>query len=179
MNPKSEKKGESINIGLALVRIWAMTLYAPLRIKMGRDHIGYAGLLGLVLIFFYAGLNRAIPLLVLIPILILHYFCQSLSGFQERRRGIVRHTWYGGVPWIAMRLMFTKNESVAKQFGEPLIVLVLGCFMWEDWPSVAKYFWWGAAAMVFNNLVLEDMERRRTDQMSNAQIEAEYYTQRR
>jgi hypothetical protein len=145
---------------------------------MGRDHIGFAGFMGLGLVFFYAGLTRAMPLLLLIPILILHYACQNVSYFVRRRKGIVQHTEYGGEPWIAMRLMFTKSEPFAKQFGEPLIIFGLGCLMQEWSPSTAAYFWWGAAAMFFNQLVIADMDRRILDQIDNARIESEFYMEK-
>jgi hypothetical protein len=176
-NPQqqSDKKGNSFVMPLMLIRTWATMLYMPLRTRMGRDHLGIVPLIGFGFVFMWAGFARCPTLLWLIAVDAVVLVVERWAQVARRLHGVQEHTEYGGRPWVAV-LLFRRNEMLAKQAGEPLIVFLIGTsiYFFSNQPNAAPFFWWGAAAMVAWQTYCQSHFRRIVDQMNNAAMDNEF-----
>jgi hypothetical protein len=171
---QADKKANSFVIPLILIRGWATALYMPLRTRMGSDHLGLMPFVGFGIVVMWAAVLRVDWLLWLIPLDVLVLVVERIAQVRRRLLGVQEHTEYGGRPWVA-GIVFRREET-AKQFGEPLIVGLIGTliYFYSSQPNAAPFFWWGGAAMAMWQGYCQMHVRKVVNQMNNAAIENDY-----
>ena len=164
-------KDFSPQLAVAILKNWAMTLYLPLRLRVGRDHIGFGVFFGWFFIFMWSEMAKAPGLLWLVPINFASAFILKLGQFRRRWQGVYEHTEYGGTSWLMEFIL--RNEDLAKQFGEPLLSILIGVviYHYSSQPNAAPYFWWGGGVMFWWHLYCKQQGQRLIDRANNLAIE--------
>lgn len=148
---------------------WAMSIYTPMRCRMGRDSAGMAGLCVLGWIPLYIVFTHAPQVIWLLPVYLGSLLMQRIGQGWREMRGCMEHTRYNGYPWVG--LLFTKSESKAKGLIEPLISFLFGVFVCEFNGNAGMYFILGAVAMMVCTGIIEHRDRQRVREMRNSMIE--------
>jgi hypothetical protein len=173
-----EQKKENGQPGLFavnLVRVWAMTLYMPLRTRVGRHHFSFCPIIGWFGIFFWSGVTNSPSLIYLAMLDMLVWASEFFSQCVRRWKGIIEHTGYPGFPFATYWLF--RDEKFCKLVGEPLISVGVGTliYFYSPEPDAASYFWWGAFAMFGYQAVCDEEDQRVIDIGHNIRIENEYH----
>lgn len=172
--PQKQQKNNSPMVAMALMRTMAATLYLPIRTRMGRDHLGLSVVFGCALIFVWSQITHASELTWLIPIDLAAWGGELIGQAVRRWQGIQEHTEYGGSSWLC-KILF-RDEELAKQFGEPLLSVLIGTLLYyfSPEPNAATYFWWGGGVMFMWHRYCKEQCRRLVDQMNNVAMDNDY-----
>ncbi len=167
---QQQQEKQNGNGGLGFLKIWALTLYLPLRKGMGRDHVGFSLLFACPLIFMVSEYARAPGLMWLLVVDVIAWFIERIGAEVRRWRGVREHSEYGGQSWL-LEWMF--GEDGAKQLGEPMLCFFIGWLIYKftSQPNAATYFWYGGVIMaLFHGMAIEHRRKIET-RMTNAMIE--------
>jgi hypothetical protein len=167
---RSNQRGFSVNLAAVL----AMMLYMPLRCRYGRHHLGLWPLVGMFIVFIWAGVSNCHYLLWLIPINGLVWFGEAFAVIARRCKGIKEHTRYNGHPFATYWLF--GDEGFCKLVAEPLISIGIGYlfYRFSDQPNAATLFWWGAFAMFMVQSSINEKHQRIIEEVGNTRIEQQY-----
>ncbi len=102
---------------------------------------------------------------------------KSRSARAERRGGWV-HSRYAGYPWVAMHMPFVRSEKTAAAFVEPMIVLVLGTLLCPLSVDLGGLILTSFASLMLKFGLEEEIDRKRMQQMRDAEMEMRYYAER-
>jgi hypothetical protein len=172
MQPKQEKKGNTLNVLHWVVASWSATIYVFMRKNIGKRHPGVIGMMGIGWLMLWILYTRAEGLTFLIPL----YMVGALLHQVGARKSEV-HSRYIGDPTLARMIGF-KNDAIARRVGEPLIAFVFGIGLIACGFDEGKYFAFGAGAMAISASIVDFQEQRRVEDTRDAMIEGRYYTQR-
>lgn len=160
------------NIIYTLANCHAVCFQVFLRENFGEEAFG--GLIGpgaLVMLLLAAGSD---PIMFYYLALWLGMLiCQRIQMGINRRKGLIPKSNYNGFPKVAMQLFRCKTETQARMI-EPVICLLVGIpLMYYGFEVAGKFISAGAASMWVIETFSRQIDRRKIQQMRDAQIEAE------
>jgi hypothetical protein len=179
--PKNNGNGNGYHVVMLILRSISATVEVFLHKGFGSRYIGFQGFLGIFAILIFAAM---------IPVpgtwgLILFLFAY-LKACLYARAGIVwrklrgqehEHTLYSGYPYL-MRLFRRSNEMTIKRYIEPIVVFLAGCAFSYFVPALALYLFMAAGALFLSVNEAEAYQRRQTQVMHDAVIEAQQRAER-
>lgn len=99
---------------------------------------------------------------------------RRIETFRLRARGVVVHSRFAGVPWLAAKFRFIKDTNQAKGF-EPLLCLLAGAALCVVSQTLGFFVMAGFLSLGVCLCIEKFAVYRRVQQMQDAQIEGEFY----
>jgi hypothetical protein len=167
----NEKKGDSLSAMYALCVIHSNCILVFLRTGFGKEALGMAGLLSLVLLFLCLGGDPR--MIWWIAAYLVAIIVQRVITFRATRKGAVIHSMYSGTPWLA-KTPLARSEHGA-MFVEALLCFVLGALFQSISPFIGKFMMLGFVTLMLRRWIEETVYKRRLMRMQDAQIEGAWY----
>ena len=167
-----DKVRQIMNIVVLVLSGWALTIQLPMRRHCGKDFIGLSGLVGLGFIPVYAAFAHAPQVIYLWPVFLLSILFNLAGSFQQRRRGIIQHTYDDGDSYLTRKLFFCKDQRKCKSH-EAFLSVMFGFFLMPVNQGLGFYFIGGAFAMALVTDMANRQFQRRVDEINNGRIENE------
>lgn len=168
-NDKPDMKG-AFNIAYVFLKSHALTGRVFLSTDFGPESIGFAGMVGFVLILVYGGVMNSYAMFLFLFAYLLAVIAQRMKQFQNRRNGVMLHSHYNGYPWLALRL-FPKLKERDGRAVEAFMCLAIGWLLTHVDPAVG----WYVMGCFFSILLSEGFDaecrRRRLQAMHDAVLE--------
>lgn len=170
----------SLNGACLLAHAHALTCTVFLRTDFGKEGIGIAGLISIVLILGWGSASNSMPMLVFFACWILAVICQRIKQVINWQRGTVIHSRYNGYPIVSKRLFPRMSELNARGVDAFICFGVGGLLTQFDKP-LGWFVMAGFVSILFTEAMMVEATRRRLQQMRDAEIEqrtlAELYKQ--
>jgi hypothetical protein len=161
---------QAVNVCFAIANAHAACITPFIRHSFGSNYPGICGLFAVILMFFTAAESRDPRMLDYLAIWMVVVVLQRIRSFALRRRGLSVHSYYAGLPWLAMLVPFSKTENQAKNF-EPILCLVIGGFVGIWSPTVGGFVMAGFVSLTVIQGMQAEMRSRQLTAMRDLQIE--------
>jgi len=165
------------NVMFVVVTAWAMALRVPLRKACGKNHIGAFYFIVPFFIFLFAGFTNTEPLMYWIPVFFAGCAFNAMTAARIKKRGYHVHTYSWGDPWLGRMVVLGCRKPGFAEFGESLLVVVIGLFAMELLHNdyVFNFFLYGAGAMLVAQALSRSAIERSVDTRRDAILDSEAY----
>jgi hypothetical protein len=166
---------KSLNNAFGVSVVFQQCFIIPLRKNFGVETLGMRCFLALILMILWSAFSNDIFMWWYTGIWFMFFIHRRVQSLRLQRQ---IHSCYDGLPVDAMRIC--KNESIAKQWIEPIMVGLAGVFAkWfydqHGWPlyGLPYFLITGAVVMAFVQMGHQAVWKRRIRGIQDALIENE------
>jgi len=142
-----------------------------LRTGFGREYPGVAGLIGLIIMVFYAAFARVPEMFPYIGVWLFMVILQRLKTFQLASKGVVVHSRYWGYPKLALMVPFVRKERIARGSVEPILCTLIGLGLCAWSPGVGGFVIVAGWANAMAGAIATEVDRKKLQAMRDAEIE--------
>jgi hypothetical protein len=166
----NEKRGDPLGLLYLLCVIHSTCITVFLRTRVGREALGFRGLLALGLLLVCCAGD---PLMIWWVVAFLAaVLVQRIITRRATSKGAVIHTLYGGTP-LMMKLPFVKKEQSAVVM-EMFLCLLAGALLLPVSQFIGAFLMLGFVTLAARFGIEDFVYQRRLDRMNNARIEGSW-----
>lgn len=170
-----------MNVAIKLAQVLAAVPEVLLHRRIGHRYIGTHTLLGMVLLFFWAGLGPQSDPMPLFGILIASMFAcfshRMANLFRGREPALRPHSYYTGYPWLCV-LIPRLGEIPVKLAVEPALLFLIGLAVHPLNAALGGWLMASGAGLCVSVAVSVLHARGRIDDVQDALFEQQDLTQR-
>jgi hypothetical protein len=153
------------------------TVVTPfLRTGFGAEALGLNALVAFVMMTFLACKDQAMS--GLLGLWLLAVIVQRVRTRLAIHRGEIIHSRYAGYPWLAMKMPFVRKEQTAVGIVEPMVIFLVGVLLCPLSVDVGGLVSTSAVSLMLQHGIEAEIDRKRMQQMRDAEIEQRYYAER-
>ena len=144
-----------------------------LRSNLGREAIGFHGIVGLAFILLWGGMTSSYGMYVLLCAYLLALLSQRIKTFANERKGIITHSRYQGDSVVAKRL-FPRMSDLNLCGADAFLCLAIGGGLTFIDKPLGLFVMAGFISILFTEQMTRELYRKRMQAMRDAEIEQRF-----
>ena len=170
---------ESFNLLYAAAKVHAMCFWPIIRRDFGTEALGFPAFFAMVLMLMVGAFGRIPEMFPYLGFWLIMLILARARTFQMVRQGVVWHSRYEGIPWLALCFPLIRTESRAKRMMEPVLCLLAGAAVYQLLShGLGVFIMAGFLSMAIVVGINDELDRKRLAAMRDAEIEQKWLVAR-
>ena len=151
----------------------AIVMIVFLRSNLGREAIGFHGIVGLAFILLWGGMTNSYAMFIFLCAYLLALLSQRMKTFANERKGIITHSRYQGDSVVAKRL-FPRMSDLNLCGIDAFLCLVSGAALTVIDKPLGLFVMAGFISILLCENINRELYRKRMQAMRDAEIEQRF-----